>query len=111
MVTKALADVVNKVGGGGKRAKLDNWTVFGKTGTAQIARSNSRGYSDSEYMASFISGAPAENPAIVVLVSIRKPNLALGKSYVGGVVSAPVAKKIIERTLTYLGVESTQIQD
>ena len=105
LVTKALSDVVNKVGGGGKRAKLEKWTVFGKTGTAQIAKSNSRGYSDRNYMASFLAGAPAEDPDIVVLVSIRKPNLSLGKSYTGGVVSSPVAARIIERTLTYLDVE------
>jgi len=105
IVTDAMAGVVNEVGGTGKRAKLEKWQVFGKTGTANIARSDARGYSDNEYVASFVAGAPAEDPAIVVLVSIRKPNRSLGKSYTGGVVAAPVAAKIIERTLTYLGVK------
>jgi len=103
LLTKVLTRVVNE--GTGKRAKLDKWQVFGKTGTANIALSNSRGYSKSNYMASFMAGAPAEDPAIVVLVSIRKPNKALGKGYEGGVVASPVGAKIIERTLTYLGVE------
>ncbi len=103
IVKEAMASVVNE--GTGKRAKLDKWQVFGKTGTANIALSNSRGYSDSDYVASFVAGAPAEDPAIVVLVSIRKPNRSLGKGYTGGAVSSPVAAKIIERTLTYLGVE------
>ncbi len=102
VVEEALASVVND-GGGGKRAKLDKWRVFGKTGTANIA--NSEGYSHRDYVSSFICGAPAEDPAIVVLVSIRKPNLSLGKHYIGGVVAAPVAARIIERTLTYLGVD------
>lgn len=105
IVTDALTGVVNAVGGTGKRAKLEKWQVFGKTGTANIAMSNSRGYSNRDYVASFIAGAPAENPAIVVLVSIRKPNRSLGKGYTGGVVSSPVAAKIIEKTLTYLGVK------
>jgi len=100
----ALTGVINEVGGTGKRAKLDKWQVFGKSGTANIARSDARGYSDRDYMASFMAGAPTDNPAIVVLVSIRKPNKALG-AYTGGVVASPVAKEIIERTLTYLGVE------
>ena len=104
VVREALTGVVNE--GTGKRAKLDKWQVFGKTGTANIARSNSRGYSDSDYVASFIAGAPAEEPAIVVLVSIRKPNRSLGKGYTGGAVSSPIAAKIIEKTLTYLGVRS-----
>jgi cell division protein FtsI (penicillin-binding protein 3) len=103
LVNEALVRAVNE--GTGKRAKLDKWQVFGKSGTANIARANARGYSDRNYMASFMAGAPAEDPAIVVLVSIRKPNLSLGKNYTGGVVSSPVAKNIIERTLTYLGVE------
>jgi len=103
IVGEALVSVVNE--GGGKRAKLDKWQVFGKTGTANIAKSDSRGYSQRDYVSSFICGAPAEDPAIVVLVSIRKPNRSLGKHYIGGIVAAPVAARIVERTLTYLGVD------
>jgi cell division protein FtsI/penicillin-binding protein 2 len=91
--------------GTGKRAKLDKWQVFGKTGTANIARSDARGYSENDFVASFVAGAPADDPAIVVLVSIRKPNRALGKGYTGGTVAAPVAAEIIEKTLNYFGVE------
>jgi len=97
VVREAMAGVVNE--GTGKRAQLEKWQVFGKTGTANIARSDARGYSDSDYVASFISGAPADDPAIVVLVSVRKPNKSLGKGYTGGVVASPVAKIIIEKTL------------
>jgi cell division protein FtsI/penicillin-binding protein 2 len=103
VVGEAMASVVNE--GTGKRAQLDDWQVFGKTGTANIASSDSRGYSNRDYVASFVAGAPAEDPAIVVLVSIRKPNPSLGKGYTGGVVSSPVAREIIRRTLKYLGVE------
>ncbi len=104
IVQDALVGVVNEKenGGTGWRAKLDKWQVFGKTGTANIALSDRKGYSDRDYVASFIAGAPAENPEIVVLVSIRKPNRSLGKGYTGGAVASPVAGKIIERTLTYL---------
>jgi len=100
IVSDAMVGVVNE--GTGKRAKLEKWQVFGKTGTANIAKSDKRGYSDSDYVASFIAGAPAEDPAIVVLVSIRKPNKKLGKGYTGGVVASPAAGKIIEKTLSYL---------
>lgn len=102
LVKDVLVRVVSE--GTGKRAQLDKWQVFGKTGTANIARSDARGYSDNDYVASFIAGAPADDPAIVVLVSIRKPNKALGKGYTGGVVAAPVAAEIIRKTLNYLGV-------
>lgn len=100
LVTDALSKVVNE--GTGKRAKNDKWQVFGKTGTANIARSDGRGYTTNDYVASFICGAPAEDPQIVILVSVRKPNKKAGKPYTGGVVAAPVAGKIIEKTRTYL---------
>jgi len=100
IVTEALVGVVNE--GSGKRARLDGWQVFGKTGTANIAKSDERGYSESDYVASFVAGAPAADPAVVVLVSIRRPNIALGKGYTGGTVAAPVAAGILEKTLNYL---------
>jgi len=102
IVTEAMVGVVNE--GTGKRAKLDGWQLFGKTGTANIAKSDGKGYSQQDYVASFVAGAPAQDPAIVVLVSIRKPNKKLGKGYTGGVVASPVAAKIVKKTLTYLRI-------
>lgn len=102
VVQDAMTAVVNERNGTGARAKLAKWTVFGKTGTAQIAKDGV--YLDKAYVASFIAGAPASNPRVVVLVSIRRPNVALKKGYTGGTVAAPVAAAILEKTLTYLGV-------
>ena len=101
MVQDAMTTVVNHRDGTGRRAKLDKWTVFGKTGTAQLAENGV--YQDKAYIASFIAGAPASDPRVVVLISIRKPNVALKKGYTGGTVAAPVAAAILEKTLTYLG--------
>jgi cell division protein FtsI (penicillin-binding protein 3) len=100
IVTEALTGVINE--GTGKRAKLKKWQVFGKSGTANIAKTGERGYSEDDYVASFIAGAPAEDPAVIVLVSIRKPDKSLGKGYTGGAVASPVAGRILEKTLTYL---------
>jgi cell division protein FtsI/penicillin-binding protein 2 len=104
VVNDPLVGVVNEKnnGGTGWRAKLDKWQVFGKTGTAEIAKKDSKGYSEDDYVASFVAGAPAEDPKIVVLVSIRKPNKRLGKGYTGGAVASGVAGNIIEKTLYYL---------
>ncbi|MFC1676553.1 peptidoglycan D,D-transpeptidase FtsI family protein [Planctomycetota bacterium] len=104
MVQDCLVGVVNekKNGGTGYRAKLDKWQVFGKTGTANIAKQGEKGYAENSNLASFIAGAPAEDPAIVVLVSIRKPNGRLGKGDSGGAVASPAAARIIQRTLEYL---------
>lgn len=98
----ALVGVVNE--GTGKQAALKKWQVFGKTGTANIARSDRKGYDEDSYTASFVGGAPANNSAVVVIVSIRKPNKALGKGYSGGRVAAPAVGEILEKTLRYLKV-------
>lgn len=101
LVRKAMVEVVKN--GTGKSAALEKWQVWGKTGTANIANPNG-GYDEENYIASFIGGAPVDNPAIVVMVSIRKPNKSLGKGYTGGSVAAPVAKEILEKTLNYLQI-------
>ncbi len=105
IIREAMTAVVNE--GTGKRAQLEKWQVFGKTGTAQLARPEGGGYEDHAYVASFMGGAPADDPKVVVLVSIRRPNYALRKGYTGGTVAAPVASAILEKTLTYLEATET----
>lgn len=101
VITEALTAVVNE--GTGRRAQLERWQVFGKTGTAQLARRDERGYEPKAYVVSFICGAPAEDPRVVVLVSIRRPNWAIQKRFTGGgAVASPVAAAILEKTMTYL---------
>lgn len=101
MVQKALVDAVRE--GTGDQAIIEGCQVFGKTGTANIALPTG-GYDTRNYVSSFVGGAPADQPAVVLLVSIRKPNRSLGKGYSGGRVAAPVAREILENTLTYLGL-------
>jgi cell division protein FtsI/penicillin-binding protein 2 len=100
IVREAMTGVVNE--GTGKKAKLEKWQVFGKTGTAQLSLLGQKGYSEKDYIASFVAGAPAENPAVIVLVMVCRPDVSLGKGYTGGTVAAPVAGRIIEKTLNYL---------
>jgi cell division protein FtsI/penicillin-binding protein 2 len=100
IIEEALVKVVQE--GTGKKAAIEGREVWGKTGTANIADKGKGGYDEQNYVASFIGGSPAKEPAVVVLVSIRKPNRSLGKGYAGGAVSAPVAKEILENTLIYL---------
>ena len=109
IVNDCLVGVVNERdnGGTGWRAKLDKWQVFGKTGTANIAKVGEKGYEDNSNLASFVAGAPVEDPEVIVFVSIRRPNGRLGKGDSGGAVASPVAGRIIEKTLNYLGVKPT----
>jgi cell division protein FtsI (penicillin-binding protein 3) len=100
IVREPLTGVVNE--GTGKRAGTKKWQVCGKTGTANIANPDGKGYSEDDYVASFVGVAPAEDPVLLVFVAIRKPDRSLGKGYTGGAVAAPVAGAILQRTLTYL---------
>lgn len=80
-------------------ARLDGYTVAGKTGTA--AKLENGRYSKSNYNASFVGFAPSRKPAVTVLVVIDSPR---GKGYYGGSVAAPIFKKVAEATLRHLGV-------
>ncbi len=87
-------------GGTGVRAALRGYRVAGKTGTAQKPDPARRGYAKDKYIASFVGFVPVENPEIVVLVVVDEPL----KEHYGGVVAAPVFKRIIRETLRYLNV-------
>ena len=89
---------VTEEGGTGKSAGVPGYEVAGKTGTAQKALANGRGYSDRR-IGSFIGFAPATNPQVVISVIIDEPE---GIRY-GGVVAAPAFKAIAEQVLPYLG--------
>jgi cell division protein FtsI/penicillin-binding protein 2 len=96
---RALVETVTD--GTGKSAKLDEYQVFGKTGTAQVARPGGHGYLPGKYVGSFVGGAPSDNPRAVVLVSIYKPSK---EGYYGGTVAAPAVKEILAETLAYMQV-------
>jgi cell division protein FtsI/penicillin-binding protein 2 len=100
IVEVPLTEVVKR--GTGTKAQLDAYTVFGKTGTAQKMNPEGGGYSDTLHTASFICGAPAHDPRVLVLVVVDEPQS--GRTHYGGVIAAPPAKQILNRTLLHLGV-------
>jgi len=65
-VTALLVGVTEH--GTGRQALIDGYRVAGKTGTAQKVDPGTGRYSPRDRMSSFIGFAPAENPALVVLV-------------------------------------------
>lgn len=103
IIQEALTQVVEA--GTGKKARLDGYRVFGKTGTAQKLDPETGGYSHRKHVASFICGAPAENPQVLVIVSVDEPSTD-GEHY-GGTVAAPPATLILERSLRHLNIAPT----
>ncbi|MEK9151175.1 MAG: penicillin-binding protein 2 [Patescibacteria group bacterium] len=61
------------VNGHGKRADVPGYLVGGKTGTAQVAKSDGRGYEEGQSIGSFVGYAPIDDPRFVVLVKIDNP--------------------------------------
>ena len=99
---RALRHIMEKVvskSGTGRYAVLDGYTAGGKTGTAQKPDQNGA-YAKDRYVASFVGFAPADHPAVVVLVVFDEPKA----SHYGGVVAAPVFKRIVEETLHHLNI-------
>lgn len=88
--------------GTGKTAQIDGRTVAGKTGSAQVARTDGRGYDPGAFIASFMGFAPASRPRLVIAVAVNRPK----GSHWGATVAAPVFQEIGEKALWYLKIPS-----
>ena len=76
--------------GGGKKAYIEGYRVGGKTGTAQKAKDGK--YLVNNYIMSFMSVVPSNNPEAVLYIAIDNPkNTALLSSYT----TTPFARKIL----------------
>lgn len=97
-VTQMLAAVVTE--GTGSEAAVKGYTVAGKTGTAQKARADGRGYQGGGYVGSFIGYLPAEDPQVLVCVTLDRPTNAI----YGGTVAAPTFSKLAKFSVSHLKV-------
>ena len=94
----ALESVVAK--GGGRYAYIEGYRIGGKTGTAQKVKDGR--YMDNNYIMSFMSVVPANNPEAVLYVAIDNPKkTALLSSYT----TAPVARKILLDIISALNIK------
>lgn len=83
--------------GTGKEAALGDYKVAGKTGTARIAE-NGR-YIDHEYIATFAGFFPAEDPQLVFIVKLDRPQ----GDYYASQTAAPVTRRTLEAALAARG--------
>jgi cell division protein FtsI (penicillin-binding protein 3) len=95
-----MEEVVTR--GTAKLADIPGYTVAGKTGTASKLINGH--YAAVENNVSFAGFVPSRDPAVAIIVVLDAPH-AGGNS--GGVVSAPIFKRIAESALRYLGVPPT----
>ncbi len=98
-VARQMADILVGVveGGSGRRARVEDYRVAGKTGTAQKAEPNGKGYLGKEVM-SFMGFLPAENPVISIIVMLDEPTGARFSGQIAG----PLFQKVATQTIQYL---------
>ncbi len=94
-MTDILVGVVE--GGSGRRARVEGYRVAGKTGTAQKAEPNGKGYAGKEIM-SFMGFLPAENPMVSIIVMLDEPTGARFSGQIAG----PLFQKVAAQTMQYL---------
>ena len=83
--------------GTGRKLYSPNFSMAGKTGTAQVNYGGGKG-ADMYYASSFAGYFPAEDPKYSCIVVIHKPDRT--KSYYGGDVAGPVFKRIAQKIYT-----------
>jgi cell division protein FtsI (penicillin-binding protein 3) len=94
LLQKMLSSVVES--GTGQLANVQGLTVAGKTGTAQKLEPTGR-YSHSRFVASFVGFGPVPDSRFVMVVAIDEPR----PLYFGGVVAAPMFKRVVEKLVGY----------
>ncbi|HVC17100.1 MAG TPA: penicillin-binding protein 2, partial [Rhodanobacter sp.] len=99
-----MMETVTGPGSTAPEARIANYSVAGKTGTAHKA--DAGGYAKSSYTAAFAGMVPASNPRMVGVVVVDNPQKG---SYYGGVVAAPVFAKVMEGALRLLDVPPDNI--
>lgn len=99
-----VTDIMEKVvsDGTGGRARLASYTVAGKTGTANKVINGQ--YSDSQQNVSFVGFVPSRAPALTIIVMIDSPRVG---GDTGGVIAAPIFKRIADSALRHLGTTPT----
>lgn len=92
------------VNGHGKRADVPGYEVVGKTGTAQVARTDGGGYEEGKTIGSFAGYAPRENPRFVVLMKVDNPkDVQWAESS-----AAPAFGQFMRFLLEYARIEPTE---
>ncbi|WP_019413891.1 penicillin-binding protein [Paenisporosarcina sp. TG20] len=107
-VREILASTVTSENGTAQSFKLNDYTVAGKTGTAQQPDGNG-GYlfGTDSYLYSFLGMAPADDPQLLVYIMVSKPKLS---NEAGSKPVAEIFKSVTENSLKYMNIDSEQVK-
>ena len=85
--------------GTGKNGQVAGYRIGGKTGTADKGKTG-------DVVVSFVCFAPADDPQIMMLMTLDTPSRTTGTYVSGGQMVAPVASSVMAEILPYLGIEA-----
>ncbi len=102
IVTDMMVRTVNE---GVPQAILPGYTIAGKTGTAEIPTAISYEQGANSSIVSFVGFLPADDPQVVILVKLDRPD-----DYWGSQVAAPVFKRLADRLVILLEIPVDDIR-
>ena len=89
--------------GSGSRASIKGVPIAVKTGTAQMAQADRRGYSPTDYLSSCIGIFPVDDPQIILYMAVIRP---VGETY-GSLVAAPAISEAANAIIDFRGMGRT----
>jgi cell division protein FtsI/penicillin-binding protein 2 len=101
--SEAIGEMLEGVlapGGTASEVDVPGYTLAGKTGTSQKVDPETGTYSETEFVASFVGFAPADDPQLLVTIVVDNPK----GDYYGGTVAAPAFGEIARFALPYLRI-------
>ncbi|WP_298826353.1 penicillin-binding transpeptidase domain-containing protein [uncultured Planococcus sp.] len=103
-VKEVLASTVTSEVGSAQGFALQDYTIAGKTGTAQVPKEGG-GYlaGRNNYLFSFLGMAPADDPELLIYIGVQQPNLPADEY--GSVPVAKIFTSVMENSLKYLNIE------
>lgn len=108
-VRDTLATTVTSEVGTARKFASEDYTVTGKTGTAQIPKTGGGYYwGKSEFLYSFLGSAPADKPQLVMYIAVKKPKLTAEKF--GSDPTSEIFNEVMGKSLKYLNVEPDTIE-
>ena len=106
VISKETSDTVRECltyvveSGTGKNGQVSGYRIGGKTGTADKGQTG-------DVVVSFLCFAPADDPQIIMLITMDTPSRSTGTYVSGGNMVAPTASSVMADVLPYLGIEPT----
>ncbi|MEG1657555.1 MAG: penicillin-binding transpeptidase domain-containing protein [Oscillibacter sp.] len=86
--------------GTGKNGQVVGYRIGGKTGTA-----DKTGDPNKDVVVSYMSFAPADDPQVIMLITMDSPSRHTGTYVSGGNMVGPTASRVMGEILPYLGIE------